>query len=110
MARVEQDFAGIDTGASRRTFARRRSSLRGFARRVYRVTKPSTCSSRATSTAVALRQTDIRPVESEADWEAMAELQALDWKEARERNKEEPLEDIGKQMFAVNRAKQPPVQ
>jgi predicted GNAT family acetyltransferase len=54
---------------------------------------------------------EIRALETDADWEAYAELHAIDWHENIERTKR-PLEDaaVPEQMRATHRAKQPPVQ
>lgn len=56
------------------------------------------------------REFQIRPVESESDWAAMAKLHSIDWAEAQARTKQPPLEDIEKQMMGTKLLKQPPVQ
>jgi len=53
---------------------------------------------------------DIRPVESDADWEIYRELSLLDWIEGMKRMGLPPQEEVGYQMFQTNRRKQPPVQ
>lgn len=55
-------------------------------------------------------ESDIRPLVSEADWEAYWELQLLDWREMRAREGHPPDEDIARSMWVANKAKQPPVQ
>jgi ribosomal protein S18 acetylase RimI-like enzyme len=56
------------------------------------------------------RDCDIRPVESEMDWKAYAELHAIDWRENMERHKEPVDASVQDQMWRSHRAKQPPVQ
>lgn len=54
---------------------------------------------------------EIRALETNEDWQAYAELHALDWRENTERTKR-PEEDasVPEQMRATHRGKQPPVQ
>jgi len=53
---------------------------------------------------------DIRPVESEADWDAYWELMLKDWHEHIARQKRKVGDDIARQMLGTKRLKQPPVQ
>jgi predicted N-acetyltransferase YhbS len=53
---------------------------------------------------------DIRPVATDADWEAYWELSLLDWRESRARTGRAASDAVGRQMWQANRRKQPPVQ
>jgi GNAT superfamily N-acetyltransferase len=53
---------------------------------------------------------EIRPVASDADWAAHAELHTLDWSEHMERQQRAEDAAVPEQMREVHRAKQPPVQ
>jgi GNAT superfamily N-acetyltransferase len=53
---------------------------------------------------------DIRPVETEDDWEAFWELMLKDWREHHRLQKRNVKEEIARQMFGTKRLKQPPVQ
>jgi len=53
---------------------------------------------------------DIRPMTSEADWEAFWELMLLDWHEVHERIKRPVKEEVARRMWQDKRLKQPPVQ
>ncbi len=54
------------------------------------------------------KESDIRPVETAADWEVFWELMLRDWREHPQRRKIK--EAIARQMFETKRLKQPPVQ
>ena len=56
------------------------------------------------------KEFDIRPLETEADWEAYWELMLQDWREHIARQKRKVSDKIGRQMFDTKRLKQPPVQ
>jgi GNAT superfamily N-acetyltransferase len=53
---------------------------------------------------------DLRPIETQADWVAFAELHAIDWSEHMERQKRSEDSSVPAQMLASHKAKQPPVQ
>lgn len=53
---------------------------------------------------------EIRPLETEADWQAYATLQSLDWDEHMERLKRSEDPAVPLQIRATHQAKQPPVQ
>jgi GNAT superfamily N-acetyltransferase len=53
---------------------------------------------------------DIRPMVSEADWEAFWELMLMDWREHHERIKRPAKEEVARRMWQAKRFKQPPVQ
>ena len=52
---------------------------------------------------------DIRPIEDEEGWRALASLFALDWAEGRARDGLPEAPEVGQAMAAANRAKSPPV-
>jgi GNAT superfamily N-acetyltransferase len=56
------------------------------------------------------RACDIRPLQSEADWEAFWELTWLDWNEHHEKLHRDPKEEVARQMWRAKKRKQPPVQ
>jgi len=56
------------------------------------------------------KEFDIRPVETEAVWDAYWELMLTDWHEHIAQQKRKPKDDIARQMFETKRLKQPPVQ
>lgn len=56
------------------------------------------------------REYEIRPLQSEADWDAYAELHAIDWSEHMERQNRVEDPSVPGQMLAAHRVKQPPVQ
>lgn len=56
------------------------------------------------------RACDIRPVQTEADWEGYWELHLQNWLQHRERENKPPMEEIARSMLESHRAKQPPVQ
>jgi GNAT superfamily N-acetyltransferase len=53
---------------------------------------------------------DIRPVETDADWEAYWELELQDFREHMKRIKRKVKDEVPRRMFHVKRGKQPPVQ
>lgn len=53
---------------------------------------------------------DIRPLETDADWDAYWKIMRWDWKEYMERTKRPQQEDVARRMWTVKRRKQPPVQ
>ena len=53
---------------------------------------------------------DIRPVESELDWDAYWEVMLKDWHEHTARQRRKVKDDIARQMFDTKRLKQPPAQ
>lgn len=53
---------------------------------------------------------EIRPVESESDWNAYAALHAIDWRNDMERRKQPEQPEVRDTMIVASRAKQPPVQ
>ena len=53
---------------------------------------------------------DIRPIETEADWDGYWELHLQNWLEHQERLKRPPNEEIARSMLMSHRLKQPPVQ
>jgi GNAT superfamily N-acetyltransferase len=53
---------------------------------------------------------DIRPVESEADWEAYWQLKLHDWHEHNRRSNRKAGDDVARRMYEANRLKVPPVQ
>lgn len=53
---------------------------------------------------------EIRPIQSEADWQEYGALKELDWHEHELRIKKAPEPEVGEALFAVARLKQPPVQ
>jgi GNAT superfamily N-acetyltransferase len=53
---------------------------------------------------------EIRPLETEADWEAYWELMLLDWREHQERAKDKAGDDVARGMYEAHRRKVPPVQ
>lgn len=56
------------------------------------------------------KQCDIRPVVTDADWDAYWELQLIDWNETHERIGRTPAEEIARMMWESHKLKQPPVQ
>ncbi len=52
---------------------------------------------------------DIRPMTSEADWEAFWELMLQDWNEHHERIKQPVKEEVARSMWQAKRLKSPPV-
>ncbi|MEX0682290.1 MAG: GNAT family N-acetyltransferase [Dehalococcoidia bacterium] len=53
---------------------------------------------------------DIRPVESDADWDSFWELMLVEWREHHERTKRPAADDVAREMWVSRRQKQPPVQ
>lgn len=53
---------------------------------------------------------DIRPVETEADWDSYWELMIRDWREHSRRIKRKASDEVARRMWEVKREKQPPVQ
>lgn len=58
----------------------------------------------------ARKEHDIRPVQTEADWQAYAELHEIDWREEREKQKLPVEPGVEQDMMRARQAKQPPVQ
>lgn len=56
------------------------------------------------------QHSDIRPVESDADWEAFWELMLVEWREHHERTKRPASDEVAREMWTSRRRKQPPVQ
>ncbi len=56
------------------------------------------------------KEFEIRPIETEADWEAYWELMFKDWREHSIQQKRKVKEEIARQMLQAKRLKQPPVQ
>ncbi|HUF54517.1 MAG TPA: GNAT family N-acetyltransferase [Dehalococcoidia bacterium] len=54
-------------------------------------------------------QYDIRPIESEADWEAYWELMIEDWREHHRRTKRKAADEVARRMYQAHRLKVPPV-
>lgn len=53
---------------------------------------------------------DIRPLQTEADWETCWELMILDWREHNERRPQKAGDDVARQMWVAKKRKQPPCQ
>lgn len=53
---------------------------------------------------------DIRPIESEADWDAYWDLRLADWREHNKRTGRKAGDDVARRMYEATRMKVPPVQ